>query len=288
MSYLFNNKVGFEDAAIDAFGRLKISEGYTLFESQNRYRDSGKFATLTATGGTAVHNSNESTMLLSVSGASGSRVVRQSRLTFPYQPGKSLLIFNTFAMAPTDKGLRQRVGYFTKDNGIFLEYYEDVLYFVLRSSSNGTLTETRIPQSQWNGDRMDGSGETGRIFDPTKGNIFWCDVEWLGVGDVRCGFIYDGRPVISHAFHNDNEHPTTYMTTACLSVRYEIENIGAGTSGRTMRQICSSVMSEGGYDPTNPLETRGTGNGIDSRSGAKSFCQQSIRQLPVNLSTRLL
>jgi hypothetical protein len=40
------------------------------------------------------------------------------------------------------------------------------------------------------------------------------------------------------------------MTTAILPVRYEITNTGATTTTSTLKQICSSVMSEGGLEPT--------------------------------------
>jgi hypothetical protein len=38
------------------------------------------------------------------------------------------------------------------------------------------------------------------------------------------------------------------MTTAILPVRYEITNTGTTASSSAMKQICSSVMSEGGYE----------------------------------------
>jgi hypothetical protein len=40
---------------------------------------------------------------------------------------------------------------------------------------------------------------------------------------------------------------TTYMGTAILPVRYELTSTGAAV---TMRQICSTVISEGGYSPS--------------------------------------
>jgi hypothetical protein len=38
------------------------------------------------------------------------------------------------------------------------------------------------------------------------------------------------------------------MQTAILPVRYEITNTGATASSSTMKQICSTVISEGGYE----------------------------------------
>lgn len=255
MSYLFDNKVGFIDNAVDAFNRLKVATPFTLFDSQHRYQENGKWDTFTVTGGTTSYSPVESVVNLKVGLTAGSKVTRETKRVFPYQPGKSLLAINTFAMATPKDGLRQRVGYFgitggatsgIPYNGVFLEQDGLTSYIVLQSASmNSTL---RIEQSAWNGDTFSGTGASGRILDVTKGNIFWTDVEWLGVGDVRTGFFVEGEPVVAHTFHNDNVNPTTYMTTACLPLRYELTNITQQDSPSTMKQICSSVISEGGYD----------------------------------------
>lgn len=278
MSYLFNNKIGFEDVALDAFARLKTSTPFTLFDSQHRYKDNGKYDTYGVSGGTATYNINESSISLTVDGSTGSKIIRQSKRVFPYQPGKSLLILNTFTMAEAKTGLRQRVGYFGEHNGIFLERDGSDLYFVLRSFVTGSTADTRIAQSQWNGDKFDGTGVSGRTLDITKANIMWLDVEWLGVGDVRCGFIVDGRPVLAHTFHNDNLNTTTYMTTACLSLRKELENITGSSGSSTMREICSSIMSEGGFDAVSTVERIGTGLTAKALTVAKQNYQiASIR-----------
>jgi hypothetical protein len=74
------------------------------------------------------------------------------------------------------------------------------------------------------------------------------DFEWLGVGSVRCGFVIGGKFYVCHTFNNANEIDKVYMTTAILPIRYEIENTAATALVSTMTQICSSVISEGGYD----------------------------------------
>jgi len=250
MSYLFNNKVGFENAAVDAFGKLQTVQSFTLFDSQHRYRDNGKWDTAVANGGTASHNANQSAVHLTIGVTAGASVIRETRRVFPYQPGKSLLSLNTFSMNNGKANLVQRVGMFGQNNGIFLEQsglYGVSLSFVLRSSVSGSVNDTKVYQSEWNGDKMNGSGPSGVSLDVTKTNIFWTDVEWLGVGSVRCGFFHEGRPVIAHTFHNANANTSTYMTTATLPLRYEIFNGDTAGSGSTMQQICSSVISEGGY-----------------------------------------
>lgn len=264
MSYLYNNKVGFIPEAIDAFGRLQTVGLYTLFDSQHRYQDNGKFDTHAAIGGTATHNINESTVSMTVGTTSGSEVIRESKVVMPYQPGKGLLSANTFVFNTPKNGLRQRVGYFGSQNGVFLEQDGLTAYFVLRSYVTGTTDDSRkIAQSSWNEDPFNGSGPSGRTIDFTKANIFWTDIEWLGVGDVRCGFYVDGRPVIAHVFHNDNLYNTTYMTTATLPVRLEITNTSGQTGSSTMKQICNTVISQGGYEP---ISIQKTTDGITSKT----------------------
>jgi len=250
MSYLFSDKVGFRDDAIDAFGRLKVSQPFTLFDSQHRYQENDKWDTSTSTGGSITFRTNESAVDINVTTTSGSKVTRETKRVFAYQPGKSLLILSTFVFASKKTNLRQRIGYFGTQNGIYLEQNNNDVYLVLRTYVGGSVDDStyRVAQSSWNGDRFNGTGPSGRTIDFTKANIMWMDVEWLGVGDVRVGFIVDGRPVIAHTFHNDNLRTTTYMTTASLPLRMEIENTGTTDSVSTAKQICNSVMSEAGYE----------------------------------------
>jgi hypothetical protein len=236
---------------VDAFGRLRTSAPYTLFDSQNRYAIDNQFDTSTATGGSTTYLPNESSVRMDVTTSSGSEVVRQSYRCMPYQPGKGLLCLATFVMNTAKTGLRQRVGYFGTQNGVFLQQNDSTVSFVLRSYISGSVSDARIvTQNNWNGDKLDGTGDSGFTLDLTKAQILWMDFEWLGVGSVRCGFIIDGQYIVCHTFENANDITSVYMTTAILPVRYEITNTAATASASSMKQICSSVVSEGGYEQT--------------------------------------
>jgi len=239
----------------DAFGRLRVSDPYTLFDSQNMYKDGGQFSNVTASGGTITYIANESSFNLAVTSANGSSVITQSKTTQPYQPGKSLLSMHTFAMAPLVAGCRQRVGQFTEKNGIYFEADGEDLYLVIRSSASGSVTEERIIQTSWNTDTLktgSGPNPSGINLDPTLVQIFWSDIEWLGVGNVRAGFVINGQFIICHVFQHANQSGNTkvYMTSATLNPRYEITNTANTAGARTMKQICSTVISEGGYSPS--------------------------------------
>jgi hypothetical protein len=253
--------VAFADEATDAFGRLRVSNPYTLYDTQARYYDHEQFSSNVVGTANVVYSANSSTFELNVSTGVNDSVLRETTKTFPYQPGKSLLIFHTFCMNEPKVNLRQRAGYFGQENGIFFEVDGTTLNMVIRSKSTGIVVEDRIAQANWNGDRLNGAGgannPSGITLNPALDQIWFCDVEWLGVGSVRVGFVINGIFVTCHTFNHANtpstltaNNTTTYMSTATLPLRYEITNTGATASASMLRQICSSVLSEGGFQLT--------------------------------------
>ena len=260
------NDAGNISASMDAFGRMRVSNPFTLFDGGLRYRDDEfKWNQVDTGNGLSVFQPNESTMLMTVLGT-GDSAVRQTKQVFSYQPGKSLLTLVTFVMNTPTVGLRQRVGYFGAQNGVYFEVDGTDINLVIRKYTGGTVDDTteKIPRSQWNGDKMDGLGGQSNIsgvtLDVAKSQIFWCDVEWLGVGSVRCGFVINGQFIVCHIFHHANIFNKVYMTTASLPVRYELTSTGAAG---TMRAICSTVISEGGY--SNRSQSRAIGTSLLGR-----------------------
>jgi hypothetical protein len=244
--------------AQDAFGRLRVSEPFTMFDSSHRFDDNDLWATATATSGAAVFNANQGLVDLNVTAASGSSVIRETIKVFAYQPGKSLLTLNTFVMSPAKTGLTQRVGYYGVDNGFYLEQAGSNVSFVQRSVVTGSLVNTPVLQANWNGDKLDGSGPSGLTLDITKAQILWMDIEWLGVGSVRMGFVINGQFILCHTFNHANIIASTYITTASLPLRYEIFNTAGTTGASTFKQVCSTVISEGGYELRGKQQSIGT------------------------------
>ena len=243
----------------DAFGRLRVSNPFTLFDSSFLYKDNNKFDTYTTGAGQAVFNTNGSLMELSVSTGPHDEVLRQSYRVFPYQPGKSLQIMTTFCMCTGHSNLTQRVGYFNSSNGVFVEQQNSTINLVIRSKVSGTVVEDRVAQSNWNIDALNGSGPSGLVLNISKAQIFVVDLEWLGVGTVRAGFVINGCIIYTHYFNHANLIDTTYMTTATLPVSYQILNTSSTSVGGMMKQICSTVLSEGGYQASSTFNTIGNG-----------------------------
>lgn len=242
--------ISFPPTALDAFGRQRVSQPYTLFDSQNRYAADNQFDVSTTGTGTTTFLSNEAAVKMEVTAGGVGSVLRQSYRSFPYQPGKGLLVLATFVMDSSQSlNLTQRVGYYNDQNGVFFQRVDGTYSFVLRSYVTGTASDARtVNQNDWNGDKLDGTGASGYTLDPSKAQILWMDFEWLGVGSVRCGFIINGQYIVCHTFNNANIITNVYMTTAILPVRYEISSSSAIAA--SMKAICCSVVSEGGFEQT--------------------------------------
>ena len=245
----------------DAFGRLRVSNPYTLFDGGTRYFDNTYKWDQVDTGSiTSSFLPNESSILMS--GAGAGSAIRQTKQVFSYQPGKSLLVLLTFVMNAPTAGVTQRAGYFGAENGVYFEVAGTTKNLVIRKSTSGSVDDTteKFAQSLWNGDKLDGTGASGITLDVTKAQIFWTDIEWLGVGTVRCGFVVNGQFIVCHSFHHANILNKVYMTSACLPLRYELISTGPAA---TMRAICSTVMSEGGY--SNRSFTRAIGTTLTGK-----------------------
>jgi hypothetical protein len=245
--------VTFAGGATDAFGRLRVSNPFTLFDSQHRYQINDKWDYVTSGGGSTSYDLYGSLVNINTSLASGAQVVCETKRVMPYQPGKSLLIYSTFNMCSGQAGQRQRCGYFGAENGIYFEMNGTTPTFVLRTNISGSVTEERVAKGSWNVDNLNGTGPSGyTLNDFSSSMILFIDIEWLGVGDVRVGFVLNGQYVNCHTFKHTPVSTSpisgTYMTTACLPIRYEITNTTAVTRSGNLKQICNSVISEAGYE----------------------------------------
>lgn len=255
------------DGSIDAFGRQRVSDAVTLFDSQLQY-NALPLLWQTVGDGTATHVPAKAAVQMTVT--AGQTLLRQSRTYVRYQPGKSQLILLTGVLGAAVAGVTKRAGYYDDDNGIFFELTTGGLYVVKRSKVTGVVVDTRVGMADWNViPRAAGAG-----IDSTKAQIFLIDLEWLGVGRVRTGFVVDGEIIYVHEFVHANEIASVYMSTANLPLRYElISTTGAASD---MFQICSTVQSEGGFQAEMGIP-HAVGNGATGISVTTRRAVLSIR-----------
>ena len=83
-------------------------------------------------------------------------------------------------------------------------------------------TDVKIPQSQWNIDRLNGSGTSGFLIDISKMQMWYIDYSWYGAGAIRFG-VKDqrGEIIYCHRIANANLRTEAYMRSGNLPARYE-------------------------------------------------------------------
>lgn len=260
-----NSSTGGGNSAVDSFGRLRVSEPETVFESTFQYdKQPLLFVESTASGATVTQDSNKKAVILSATTTTNSRAIFQSRYYLKYHPGKSSLLMMSFNFKSAATNVDKLIGQFDDNNGVFFKLSSSTLSVIQRSKTSGSVVDTAIAQSSWNLDKLDGTGTSGITLDLSKQQILVIDQQWLGAGRVRCGFRIDGQTIYCHQILNANNLTTLYTQTADLPIRVEIKNNSATAS--TIEFTCSTLMSEGGWQPEGLL--RSINNGVTARTFA--------------------
>ena len=277
-------------AGLDAFGRQRVSEPYTIFDSkQLSDKQPLIWDDQEISGGstTSTYSADKASTTLGVGATTAGVRTRQTFQRFNYQPGKSQQIMMTGQLVDqsTLTGITAQIGFFDDDNGIFFSSEDGTIKVVTRSKVTGSVANTKVAQGNWNGDRMDGSGPSGVTLDFTKVQIFMIDYEWLGVGSVRMSFVVNGLICIAHTFLNANILSVVYMSTPNLPVRYSLQNDGTGAA-TNMQHICSSVASEGGREHNGIVREIDNGTTeITATTGGTTYALMGLRLKAAYLDT---
>ncbi len=248
----------------DAFGRIRVAAPTTIFQLLYQYDTQPLFMQYANVGtGSTVKTPNESSLTISTGGtASGAQAVSQTKEYFAYEPGKSQQILISGLLGVKTSAVNSRIGYFDANNGVFFEMDgTNGPAVVLRSNVGGSIVETRVLQANWNVDILDGTGISGDTVDFSKAQVFAIDFQWLGAGRIRFGFFIENTYIFAHEMPLGNTLIGPYMNTACLPIRCEITNTGVAASATVMKEICISVVSEGGQEKPILLNF-GASNGI--------------------------
>lgn len=267
---------------IDAFGRQRVAEPESLFDSSFEYDLQPFFWNQITTGnGTITHDTTAKLASLNVGAGTGTAAI-QTYEYFPYQKGKSQRLLATFVFGAAKVGITRRVGYFDASDGVYFEQTSAGLFLVVRSSTGGSVVNSRTAQASWSQDDLTGSKDQEANpseirLDITKRQILDLDIEWLGVGRVRYGFNIDGMTIyadfVNHANMGD---PRPYMRTGTLPIRYEISNDGSGQAA-TLLAICTSIFSEGGFDTGRGVPFSANNGAVARSIGAARIPILSIR-----------
>lgn len=274
-----------DSAPVDAFGRQRVGNPLTLF-SNTLIHDSQPLvwddAEVSGSGTSSTHDPDGACQELTVAAASAGHRARQTFRRFVYQPGKSQAIAMTGVLGAPTPGVITRLGQFDDENGLFFQVSEDGIAVGRRSSVTGTPVDTIIPQEDWNIQKLDGTNGPNAISERLRSDmaqVFLIDYQWLGVGRVRFGVDIDGVAIYVHEIRHANNIDGVYMSTANNPLRYEIISDGSNVAEASIKQICSTVIAEGGQEKRGQLLTAHTGpNVINANTQGVRFAMLGIRQ----------
>ena len=288
---------GTSGGAVDAFGRLRISEPFTLADYTHIYGEEVELLTKTVgAGSTTEVNPNTASIALIVGTGATDQVIHQSRMYHHYMPGKSQSVMASFNFIDVRENTTKKVGYFDDRNGVFIQQAGDGTVSVVRRSYNtGIASDTVVNQVNWNLDPMNGTGITSITADFTKTQLFVTDYQWLGVGRIRCGLVIGGETTYFHEFNHANIEEHAYWSLPSLPIRCEVANTAAAVGITSMAQICSTVLSEGGYVETGvefgafngPISFSNSGGATARQCVMAIRCKNTFKGIPNRTTVRV-
>jgi hypothetical protein len=235
---------------LDASGRLRVGLPLTLFDQAFEWDLAELFwDQVLVGGGTVTYDANNSSVTLTVGTGATDSVIRQTRDYHHYRPWKSHLIPLTFTFGAAVADVRRRAGYFDGNNGIFLEQNGTTdVALVRRTFVSGVAVDNRVVRASWSLDTLSATtpNPSGITQDLSLAQLMVIDLQWLSEGRVRVGFKIGGEIIYVHEFNSANILVGPYMETASLPIRFELTNLAGTGVSHTLRQGCSSVMSEDG------------------------------------------
>ena len=268
----------------DAFNRLRSSEPFTIFDSKQLHDKQPLFwdevITNISGSATSTHSTVNASTTMHADG-NGDVIQRQTFMRFNYQPGKSQLIFMTGVLGAGVADLLREIGIGDASNGLFFQQSGTTLQFVIRKNGSDTV----FPQSDWNLDKLDGTGPSGITINTSMQQIFILDFSWLGVGRVRVGFIIGGDVIYVTEVNSANVANSVYMSTPTLPLRYAITSTGGAGD---LLHNCSTVISEGGVNPNGALRSANIGaTVVNLATNGTRYAMVGIRLKTTHLDTQI-
>jgi hypothetical protein len=227
-------------------GRLKVSNPEVIFFNTFQYGiETDVWDSSTTNGGAVAFDATISAVAMSVTSTLNSECIRQTLNVQRYIPGRSSELTFAVRLETPVAGIRRRFGLFDGIDGIYFEDNGGDYACVIINSDGGTPTIDRIARADWNGDKLDGAGESGFTADATKQQIICIDYEWYGSGQVIFSFVIGGEKRVIHTFNTGNVLSVPWCKTPFLPIRLELKNTTGATGTHYMYQGSNSLVIEG-------------------------------------------
>ncbi len=258
-SSVFNSEYALKTAtldgpALDNLQRLRTSELNTVLSLTFTQSPQTLLMTNALTGASTIaQNTNTASLRLTNTTSSSDSAILQTKQYVQYTPGRSYLITVSGNLGAKKTNVRQRLGYFDANDGMFFEQTGTDFAVVIRTSTSGSPVDSRTVQASWNLDKLDGTGKSGVTLDTSKHNLYVIDFLWHGAGKVRFGVVVNGAVTYCHQYFAGNVNTAPFTRTASLPMRAELTNTGTAASGTTLDVVCLVAQRESIDDPTPTL-----------------------------------
>jgi hypothetical protein len=226
-----------DQVQVDGFGDTRVTSKTTLLDLKSTFGISSLRDIVTEeNGGTVTNGVGGPEYVLAVNGADSYARLRSVQRG-EYMSGHSaeIGIGIRFENANFDPGQTARWGYFDGNNGFYFEYDDSGLWAtVIR---DGVIKE-RTNMQQFNQDNLDGTGPSGQLYNPTKGNIYQINFTWYGYGTINFVIVMSGTEfgALQRAYtvHNHIPMNSTSVANPNLPLWVELSNGSSTTTGRQL------------------------------------------------------
>jgi hypothetical protein len=245
-----------------AFGEIQVAEMTPVIQVTYPYNINTQLVNTSVVNGATIAQVDNMVSLATDSQSSSVGVLETISVA-KYRAGQGIVARFTglFTSGATTSDSHQTIGIGDETDGYFFGYSGDT-YGIHHKINSGT---TFISQSTWNVDTMDGgsgsSNPSGMLLDPTKGNVFQIQYQWLGFGAINFFIESDVTgnyvPVHQLKYANNKLVPSSYNPT--FPIRAEVDN-GTSTDVLTMRSASMAAFVEGKNVITGPLQSANGSN----------------------------
>lgn len=247
-------QVGYKDGDphVDMWGTLISSDAQVI--GLHSVIDPGD-VTVVATGAGSISSNTVAGLGVLSAGTSADSIMATTNLYHAHIPGFGLKAIVPAKLSNINENTTYRWGYYDDDNGYFFEQLGLNLNFVIRSSVTGVMVEQRIPQSEWNRDRMDGSGSpyNPSLIDINNNNyhLFFINLMNRAISAVNFGFYRgNGEEVTFHSIETSNDKTLPPVRTTELPVRWEVINTGIVSGGDAELSTAGTLVQMAGNTTT--------------------------------------
>lgn len=204
--------------------------------------------TTSLTGSGTVTQSNSQAVVSSGAIASSSASV-ESIDSVRYRPGhEAFAYFTTVYINGGVANSTQRHGIYSSDNGFYFGYNGTSFGVGYRNET----VDTWITQSNFNKDKLDGTGSSGFILNPTKMNIYKITYGWLGSAPVYYE-VFGGNSIgwiVCHVVDFSNSQTGTSIGNPVLPIRCSVTKT-AGSTDIVVKTGCwAAGVIDGGSGET--------------------------------------